>query len=305
MYTQEELDSLVRSTVRVAAMTAAQAGSTNYLDTDSMYATHIEETLPYPEDLSQPVEANPPGYVPPVRDSVRTETARFSSALWFEKISEQTLIVGGQGGISSWFTFLAAKMFPRSIFTYDFDRVERVNLAGQLFSTRDIGLYKGDAVARTISDFCGYRSVYAVTEAFTEAMAPAKIMVCGFDNMDARRVFYRSWKGLVRSLTEEEQKTCLFIDGRLAAESMQILCITGDARWDMEKYESEYLFEDSEADETQCSYKQTAFMANIIAGVMANMLVNHCANLCGGCRTIPFYTQYEADQMYLKLEGGV
>ena len=236
---------------------------------------------------------------------MRTSTARFSGAVWFNKIQEQVIIVGGQGGISSWFTFLAARMFPRSIYTYDPDRVEMVNLAGQLFSRDDIGMYKGDAVSRTVGKFSEYRSMFVVNERFTEETNPTKIMVCGFDNMEARKVFYNKWKELVNNQKPLERKECLFIDGRLAAESLQILCIVGDASWDMAKYEKEFLFSDSEVEVATCSFKQTAFMANMIAALMVNMLANFCANLCGGCRTIPFYTQYEADQMYMQLEGGV
>lgn len=271
------------------------------------YPYREESLMDIPESFDQPVEREPemPANQPFKLDEIRVNTSRFSSAVWFNKIQEQTIIVGGQGGISSWFTFLAARMFPRSIYTFDPDRVELVNLAGQLFSMNDVGNYKGDAVAQTIAQFCDYRSVFSVNELYTESSTAGRVMVCGFDNMQARRVFFSNWAALVGSLEPEERKTCLFIDGRLAAESLQILCITGDASWDMTEYEEKYLFDDASADETVCSFKQTAFMANMIAGLMVNMLVNFCANLCGGCRTIPFYTQYECDQFYLKLEGGV
>lgn len=296
----------LRNIISRAARTVITNEEADISDDNSRYTNTVTEETDIPETMEEPVVNDPEGYSPIIRDDMHVETARFSSASWFEKIGEQSIVIGGQGGISSWFTFLVAKMFPRSIFTYDFDRVERVNLAGQLFSVNDVGSYKGEALVRTIWNYCDYRSVYSVTEAFTVMSSPARIMACGFDNMEARRIFYTSWKSFVAGLpNEEDKKTCLFIDGRLAAESLQIFAIVGDAQWDMEKYEREYLFDDSQADETVCSYKQTAFVANIIAGMMANILVNHCANLCGGCRTIPFYTQYEADQMYLKLEGGV
>lgn len=269
------------------------------------YKEEFESDLP--ESFDQPIEREPTiaDNQPFKLDEIKVNTSRFSGAVWYQKIQEQTIVVGGQGGICSWFTFLAARMFPRSIYTYDHDRVELVNLAGQLFSMEHIGLFKGDAVALTVSSFCDYRSLFSVNELYTQDSNAARIMVCGFDNMEARRVFYNNWKVLVSSLPEEEKNTCLFIDGRLAAESLQILCITGEATWDMDEYEKTYLFDDSEADETICSFKQTAFMANMIAGLMVNMLVNFCANLCGGCRTIPFYTQYECDQFLLKLEGGI
>lgn len=306
----EELNREVLRTFTDIAQIALAAQS-NYISVDVGECTEypITETVEanIPEDFAQPVEREPeePENQPFKLEDLRVSTARFSGAVWYNKIQELVIIVGGQGGISSWFTFLAARMFPRSIYTYDPDRVEMVNLAGQLFSLDDIGSYKGDAVATTISRFSEYRSVFSVNERYTEASNAGKIMVCGFDNMEARKIFYNNWKGTITLLPEEERKECLFIDGRLAAESLQILCITGDADWDMQRYESEFLFEDTEADETVCSFKQTAFMANMIAGMMINMLVNFCANLTGGCRTIPFYTQYEADQMYLKLDGGV
>lgn len=269
------------------------------------YTETVETDLP--ESLDQPITREPtsPENQPFLMDEVRVNTSRFSSAIWYNKIQEQTLIIGGQGGISSWFTFLVARMFPRSIYTYDPDRVELVNLAGQLFSMGDIGSFKGNAVASTIANFCDYRSVFSVNERYNVDSNASRIMVCGFDNMFARKIFFNNWKMLVQSLPEEERETCIFIDGRLAAESLQILCIIGNAEWDITKYETEYLFDDEEAEETVCSFKQTAFMANMIAGLMVNMLVNFCANLCGGCRTIPFFTSYEADQFYMKLEGGV
>lgn len=301
--TEETAERFLRIMNTVRAASTIDAPTTEHAEFP--YSEPILEELP--DSFDQPVTREPESTnnQPFKLDAVRINTSRFSGAVWYNKIQEQTIIVGGQGGISSWFTFLAARMFPRSIYTYDPDRVELVNLAGQLFSMNDIGRYKGEAVALTIEEFSDYRSVFSVNGYYTADSNTSRVMVCGFDNMAARRVFFNNWRALVESLPEGERKTCLFIDGRLAAESLQILCITGDAPWDIEKYEAEYLFEDAEADETVCSFKQTAFMANIIAGLMINMLVNFCANLCDGCRTLPFYTQYECDQFYLRLEGGV
>ena len=287
----------------------SQAATEAYRNPDTAAEYPIVQTVEtdYPESFADPITREPiaPENQPFLLDEIRVNTSRFSGAMWYGKIQEQTIIVGGQGGISSWFTFLAARMFPRSIYTYDPDRVELVNLAGQLFSMSSIGRYKGSAVASIVSEFSDYRSIFAVNEPYTEECSGASIMVCGFDNMAARKVFYNNWRRSVLSHSDEDKNKCLFIDGRLAAESLQILCITGDSPWDMDRYESEFLFDDAEADETVCSFKQTAFMANMIAGMMINMLVNFCANLVGGCRTIPFFTQYEADQMLLRLEGGV
>lgn len=301
-----DIDEILASVSQVPAEAAARNAIPPAVD-NSLFTRTIEEETDIPDSFEEAVEREPkePENQPFVLDEIKEQTARFSGASWFQKIQDQVIVVGGQGGISSWFTFLTARMFPRSIYTYDPDRVEMINLAGQLFSKSDIGKYKGAAIADTVRNFSDYRSIFTVTELFTSESNSAKIAVCGFDNMEARKVFFNKWKELVLCLPEEERKECLFIDGRLSAESLQIYCIIGDASWDMNKYETECLFSDEEADATVCSFKQTAFMANLIGGLMVNMLVNFCANLVGGCRTIPFFTQYEGDQMFLKQEGGV
>lgn len=233
----------------------------------------------------------------------RVTTARFSSAVWFDKMQEKRIIVGGQGGISSWFTLLAARMNPDMLITFDDDTVEAVNMAGQFFSSQDVGRPKVSAISRHVFDYANYHRVDAIQSRYDSHSPTEDIMVCGFDNMAARNVFFNNWKNHVAD--SRDKAKCLYIDGRLSAETLQVFCITGDASWDMERYEREYLFDDSEAEHAVCSFKQTAFVANMIAGIMTNLLANFCANECGGCRALPFYTSYEAETMYLREEGGV
>lgn len=272
------------------------------VDSDALYIREDAVSEPTPED---PITFDVPSADVVNYETVRSTTARFSSASWFEEVQKQVIIVGGQGGISSWVTLLLSRMRPTAIYTFDMDTVEEVNLAGQMYSTEHIGMFKCDSVIDTVKKFSSYGSIFGINEAYTEDSMAAKIMICGFDNMSARKTFYNNWNKFVNSLPEEERKECLFVDGRLAAETLQILCITGDATWDMKSYEEKFLFSDSEAISEVCSYKQTAFTANIIAGLMCNLFINFCANLVGGCRTIPFFTSYEADMMYLNMEGGV
>ena len=71
------------------------------------------------------------------------------------------------------------------------------------------------------------------------------------------------------------------------------------------KYENNYLFNDSEAEETVCSYKQTTFCANMIASVIVNLFVNFVANECNPLipRDLPFLTRYDASTMFFKTEA--
>ena len=231
-------------------------------------------------------------------------TSRFSSAIWYEKIQEKTIILAGIGGIGSYVAFLLARMKPTSLFIYDDDVVEYINMSGQLYSKSNIGISKVDALANMIKDYADYYDVFAIREQYTIECEATDIMICGFDNMKARKTFFNRWLAHVQSKSEEERKNCLYIDGRLAAEEFQILCIRGDDEYNINRYNNEFLFSDKEADETICSYKQTTFCANMIASYIVNLFVNFCANQCSPLidRDLPFFTSYNAETMYLKTE---
>lgn len=231
-------------------------------------------------------------------------TSRFSSAIWYENIKKKTVTLAGVGGIGSYVGFLLARMKPAFMFIYDDDIVEAVNMSGQLYGQSDLGRPKVSALAGMIRNYAGYGNVFAMIERFTDESEASDIMICGFDNMAARRLFFNKWVNHVQSKPEEERKNCLFIDGRLAAEEFQILCIKGDDEYNINRYNDEFLFSDAEADETICSYKQTTFCANMIASYMVNLFVNFCANQCEPIidRDLPFLTTYNAETMYLKTE---
>lgn len=231
-------------------------------------------------------------------------TSRFSSAIWYENIQKKTVILAGVGGIGSYVGFLLARMKPASMFIYDDDIVEAVNMSGQLYGQSDLGRPKVSALAEMIRNYAGYSSVFAVSERFTDESEASDIMICGFDNMAARKLFFNKWVSHVQSKPEEERKNCLFIDGRLAAEEFQVLCIKGDDEYNINRYNNEFLFSDAEAEETVCSYKQTTFCANMIASCMVNLFVNFCANQCEPLidRDLPFLTTYNAETIYLKTE---
>ena len=231
-------------------------------------------------------------------------TSRFSSAIWYENIQKKTVILAGVGGIGSYVGFLLARMKPASMFIYDDDIVEAVNMSGQLYGRSDLGRPKVSALAEMIRNYAGYSSVFAVSERFTDESEASDIMICGFDNMAARKLFFNKWVSHVQSKPEEERKNCLFIDGRLAAEEFQVLCIKGDDEYNINRYNNEFLFSDAEAEETICSYKQTTFCANMIASCMVNLFVNFCANQCEPLidRDLPFLTTYNAETIYLKTE---
>lgn len=231
-------------------------------------------------------------------------TTRFSGAIWYEKLQTKDIVLAGVGGIGSYIGFLLGRMKPSRLIIYDDDIVEAVNMSGQLYGLSDIGQRKVDALAGMISNYANYNSIVAMSSKFTEASIPSDIMICGFDNMKARIQFFDVWRNHVMSKPEEERAGCLFIDGRLAAEELQVLAIQGNDDRAMKLYREKWLFSDIQAEETVCSYKQTTFMANMIASIMVNIFVNFVANECNPIlpRDVPFYTSYAADTMYFKVE---
>ena len=229
-------------------------------------------------------------------------TTRFSSALWFKEIQNKVIVLAGIGGIGSYVSLLLARMKPKALFLYDDDVVETVNMAGQLYSINDVGKKKVDALADICSSFALYNSVFAIPEKFTLESEASDIMICGFDNMAARNLYYHKWINHINSLDDERKKHCLFLDGRLAAEEFQVFCITGDDTYNQELYETKYLFDDEQADATVCSYKQTSYMANMIGSMIVNLFVNFVANEVGGMRDLPFLTSYEGESLMFETQ---
>lgn len=144
---------------------------------------------------------------------LQESTSRFSSAVWYEAIQQKNIILAGLGGIGSYVAFLLARMQPARITMYDNDIVEAVNMSGQLYSALDIGNYKANAIYQMMKNYGNFYNGNVHNELFTELSLGGPIMICGFDNMMARKIFYQSWKSSI-STTNDSSKH-LFIDGRI------------------------------------------------------------------------------------------
>ena len=234
----------------------------------------------------------------------RETTSRFSSAVWYDNITTKDVLLVGLGGIGSYVAYNIGRLRPRSITLFDNDIVEAGNMSGQLFCSSDIGNAKVDVTYDRLGRYCAYHNINCYRERFTENNRALPITICGLDNMSSRKIVYQAWKRLVEVAPEEERRKYLFIDGRLAAEELQVFCITGDDSYSMGRYERDWLFSDEEADATICSYKQTTYVANIIGSIITNLFINFRANECDPLvpRDIPFFTSYDAATMFFKTE---
>lgn len=232
-------------------------------------------------------------------------TSRFSGAEWFNEIQKSRIILAGLGGIGSWAALLLARMVPATLCLYDDDVVEVANMSGQLYGSKDVGFHKADAMARMVAAYTSMSNLYAISEKFTAEKPAGDIMICGFDNMGARRLFFDKWWNHVHQLPEELRRKCLYIDGRLSLDTFQVLCITGDDESNMERYQKEFLFTSGEADSTVCSRKQTTYLASMIGSYMVNMFTNFIANSLNPIipYSLPFFTEYSANYAIFKTEN--
>lgn len=231
-------------------------------------------------------------------------TARFSGAEWYNEIQRKSIILAGLGGIGSWTALQLARMVPSRMVLYDDDVVEAVNMAGQLYGYNDVGKNKVNAVSELITSYTSMQSVYAVPEKFTSECEAGDIMICGFDNMEARNTFFNSWEAHVMCKPEEERRKCLFIDGRLSMDELQVLCMSGEDSYNIMRYRNEFLFSSREAEHTVCSMKQTTYLASMIGSFIVNLFTNWVANLLNPIipYDVPFFTNYNAQNMLLNFE---
>jgi len=233
-------------------------------------------------------------------------TIRFNSAPWFEFAKNLNIVLVGAGGIGSWCGISLGRLCSNGLIDiYDGDRFETVNMAGQLVSKKDIGCYKAHVLSSRINAYCDKAVGIGACENITlEKLynsllyhnTSAIVIICGADNMEARRECYAAFSRYSDDANNSNNKI-LYIDGRLSAEVFQIFTLVPSDTYNRKLYEDKYLFSDKEAEEEVCSYKQTSHVAQLIGGFIVNQVANWSANESNDKtfdRPLPFYIEYNA-----------
>lgn len=201
---------------------------------------------------------------------IDVKKSRFRDANWFSEVNNLKIpiIIGGVGGIGSWLVLLLSRVINSdlNIIVYDFDFVEEINIAGQLYKVSDVGKRKTEAVSEIVKELSGYDKIIPQNSVYGETSLSSPIMFSAFDNMKARKDMFENWKKEALKYPKS-----IFIDGRLLAEQFQVFFVTPDR---IEEYEKKYLFSDSEVKDESCSYKQTSHFAAAIAAKMVQGFTN-------------------------------
>jgi len=221
---------------------------------------------------------------------VAPQYGRVKGASWFEHTYKKDVMVLGQGGIGSWTSMLLARI-GCNLHLFDMDLYEEHNMTGQLVKSSDIGKNKAEAAKEVIRDFSPDTEVSTYGK-YEISSFSNDVVICGFDNMEARKIAFENW--LTYLETAEDRSKCFFQDGRLLAEQLQIFNIQGNDLEAIEKYKSDYLFDDSEVQEAMCTFKQTSHAAAMIASHMVGLFTNWVSNTFVGpkIKKVPFFYQY-------------
>lgn len=211
-----------------------------------------------------------------ISDSLLNEhdsKVRYSTAEWLRKVQQTQVTIIGVGGIGSWTAMSIARMSIGSIFCFDDDAVDAMNMAGQMYRLSDIGEKKTTAVQKIIKEYVPTLKGGFFCEKYSnQQLTP--ITITALDSMAARELVWQQYKRQFLSNMNNLNKECLFVDGRMAAEAFQVFAFRPRTKEDIEKYENT-LFSDSEARATECSYKATTFVGMGIACIITAAVKEH------------------------------
>ena len=242
----------------------------------------------------EPVEELPAVQEEASGADVPIQYSRFKGADWFTIAREQEVILAGLGGIGSWTNIFLSRLGLKELILFDSDVFESHNMSGQAVTRDDVGKNKAAAAADKALAYSNYET--AVFNSFyrkEDNPITTKVMICGFDNMKARKEYYEMWK---QDINADCPQDYLFIDGRLTAELFQVFVIKGNDKYAQAEYETNWLFGDDIADETDCTFKQTTHLAAMIASFIVNHFVNWCSSFSetNFPRRIPWFTEYNS-----------
>ena len=232
-----------------------------------------------------------------LEQEVEVKYTRFKDAPWFDLIRNQEVLLCGAGGISSWTALALVSAGCENIMVCDYDTLEEHNIGGQFYTSEQAkkGEFKTSALQENIKSFCD-TTIGTWTDKIEEHTdIDFNHIICGFDNMKARTIVFEKWYEHVKKrskLINYDTKKCIFIDGRLTAEQIQIFTILGNDEKAKEEYRTNHLFNDALIADAPCTFKQTRYLAMKIAGLISEIYTNYLSNLSSevyGFKKVPFF----------------
>ena len=183
---------------------------------------------------------------------------RSASIVDQDSINQHPVVIIGVGAIGSQLAEMLAKLGVLRLTLIDFDEVDTINLATQGFYEAEVGTSKVAAVENRLRAINSQVAVEASCEAYNpEQILPKSVVICCVDSIKTRREIFRHFR---------EKDWPVLFDGRMAAESLQVYCVTRTTEA-MSFYRSS-LFPSHEAYQESCTARATIYAASIAAAIL-------------------------------------
>ncbi len=170
--------------------------------------------------------------------------------------------VVGCGAVGSKMAMELAKLGVRNLHVWDSDRVERHNIANQLYGLNDIGAYKVDALAARVLADTGL-TITVHRQNVEGPVALGRIVLIAVDSMTARRTIFAS--SLHLKFTTE-----LVVETRMGVEELRVYGFNPNRRESVQQW-NDSLYDDTNTVENACQARTTV---GATAGITACLAVH-------------------------------
>lgn len=174
-----------------------------------------------------------------------------------------SFLVIGAGAIGSFVAMTLAKMGAVNITAIDGDTIEDHNIANQMYPDHLIGHAKVDALKDVVRAY-GTVDLKPLYDKWTPEVADKlghfDTVIVAVDSMDTRKLIWDYYKS----------KGCLFIDGRMGAQTLRAYAIHTNNEDQVKFYEGT-LYSSAQAVQERCTAKSIIFTVLLVAGEMLNL----------------------------------
>jgi sulfur carrier protein ThiS adenylyltransferase len=183
------------------------------------------------------------------------------------------VLVVGVGAVGRQVACQLGAMGAMAMTLVDDDMVAVENLAVQGYRHADLGLAKVSATADVCRQLLPEIEIEPVLGRFKRSsdrelqclMSPARpklAVFCSVDSMSGRRIVWETVR----------DRAAVFIDGRMAGETLRVLCAANPVADD---HYATTLFDDARAHPAPCTGRSTLYAASIAAGLMLSRFALH------------------------------
>ena len=197
---------------------------------------------------------------------------RQRSLVPLDRLQQLHVTVIGVGAIGRQVAIQLAAIGCRRVTLVDFDVVDHTNRTTQGYAAADVGTEKVYAARAQMLAIDPNMDVHLIQDRYRPKHSPGDAVFCCVDSISARTAIWRAVR----------DKCQFWVDGRMLGETIRVLVAAdGVAR---ERYAGT-LFQQSEAQQGNCTSRSTIYAAGIAAGLMLHQLTRWLRELPLDCDT--------------------